>query len=232
MSQSACADLKLALFDLDHTLLPLDSDHAFSEFCIRKGWRSEAAARARNAEFFGQYQRGVLDIYEYTAWASEVLVGRPMHELLHGHAQFMQEVILPALQPQAFSLIQRYRDAGWTLILITATNEYVAKPIGRALGFEHVMTMELKRDANGNYVNRVRGVPSLQQGKVLRLKQWLAARRWTEQDVADSVMYSDSINDLPLLEWAHQAVATNPDASLARIATERGWPILKLFADD
>jgi len=219
---------RLALFDLDHTLLPIDSDYEWGEFTQRIGWTDPAEFGRRNAEFYAHYQAGTLDVHDYVRFATEALRLRGAEAAAEAHAQFLREVVRPAIRPAALDLIRAHRDAGDTPIIITATNEFVTRPIAQLLGVPHLLAVELERDAAGWYTGEIRGVPSMREGKVQRMEQWLAARdlSW---DAVHSTFYSDSTNDLPLLERVNVPVATNPDARLRALAAQRGWRILDLF---
>lgn len=221
--------LKLALFDLDKTLLPIDSDHAWGDYCVQQGWVNAADYQARNDAFYADYVAGQLDIYAYVAFATEVLALTPVPELRARQAQFMREVMHVHLHPVAHDLVRKHREDGYICVMLSATNEFVTRPLAEAFGLEHLLATELERGSDGAYTNRLRGTPNLGPGKVQRLNQWLAARGWTWANVHDSVAYSDSMNDLPLLEQAHRAVATNPDPRLRALAEERGWEILDIF---
>ena len=218
----------LALFDLDHTLLPLDSDYAWGEFTHRIGWTDSVVFKRRNDEFYADYQAGRLDIHEYVRFATEAVrvKGRVLAEA--AREQFLHEVIRPAVRPQALQLIQRHRDQGCQVMIVTATNEFVTRPIAQLLGIEDLIAVELERDAQGWITGEIAGVPSMREGKVQRLQQWLVARGWDWTDV-DTTFYSDSTNDLPLLGRVNHPVATNPDDRLREQALQRGWPILELF---
>lgn len=222
--------MKLALFDLDHTLLPLDSDHAWGEFTIQLGWHEGSSFRAMNDRFYDQYKMGSLNLAEYIAFTTEGIrrVGKDAAQA--AHRRFMEQVITPAITPQALALLQKHRDAGDTLVLITATNEFVTRPIAKALGFEHLLAVELQTGADGWYNGQIQGVPSFREGKVTRLANWLAERGSNLSHIERSVFYSDSINDLPLLEQVQTPVATNPDNHLLAIARERDWQVLNLFS--
>ncbi len=222
---------RLALFDLDHTLLPLDSDYEWGEFTIRLGWCDRTEFGRRNQAFYDDYVAGRLDVHDYVRFATEAICQRGQADAEAAHAQFMREVIAPAIRPEALALLARHRDAGDELLIITATNEFVTRPIARALGVEHLLAVELERGASGWYSGAIRGVPSMREGKVQRMSEWLAARGLAWGDV-DSTFYSDSFNDVPLLERVDHPVGTNPDARLRALATERGWPILELFAPE
>ena len=219
---------RLALFDLDHTLLPLDSDYEWGEFTIRIGWADREEFGRRNQAFYDAYVAGTLDVHEYVRFATEAVCRRGPQAAEEAHARFMREVIEPAIHPQARALLQRHRDAGDEVVIITATNEFVTRPIAQALGVEHLLAVELERGADGWFTGEIHGVPSMREGKVQRMQEWLAARgqSW---DSVESTFYSDSMNDVPLLEKVNHPVATNPDARLRALAAERGWPILDLF---
>jgi len=222
--------MRLALFDLDGTLIPGDSDHAFGEFMIAQGWVDADLHRRRNDDFYRQYQAGCLDIDEYIAFTTHAWRHRPLAEQRAASARFMAEVMAPQLQPPAFELLQRHRDAGDLIAIVTATNEYVTQPIADALGINHLLAVQLERDANGAATGRIRGVPSFREGKIARVHDWLASLGHRLGDFEHSVFYSDSTNDLPLLEIVREPVATNPSPALEAIARERGWRILRLFA--
>lgn len=220
--------MKLALFDLDHTLLPIDSDYSWGEFTTRIGWTDPAAFKARNDEFFAQYKAGTLDIHDYVRFAIEAVRLQGPEKAGEAHARFMAEVIQPALREEARALVRGHREAGDEVVIITATNEFVTRPIAAALGVDELIAVDLEKGADGWYTGAIRGVPSARDGKVVRMEQWLSARGLGWKDV-ESTFYSDSTNDLPLLERVDHPVATNPDARLREIARERGWRILDLF---
>ena len=218
----------LALFDLDHTLLPIDSDYSWGQFTQTLGWVEPQEFGRKNDEFFAHYQAGTLDIHDYVRFATEAFRKRPLDEAHAAHARFMREVVQPAIQPQALALLNKHRAAGHRIVIITATNEFVTRPIAQALGVQELIAVELERDAQGRYTGEILGIASMREGKVLRLQQWLDAQGLDWAGV-DSTFYSDSRNDLPMLERVNHPVATNPDATLRAVATERGWPILDLF---
>ena len=221
--------MKLALFDLDHTLLPLDSDYSWGEFTIRMGWVDPVSFAQRNDAFYADYQAGRLDIHDYVRFATEAFRLKGPEAAHAAHAQFMAEVIRPAIRPEALALIERHRAAGDHLLVVTATNEFVTRPIVQALGIAELIAVELQRDTNGWFTGEIEGTPSMREGKVQRLQQWLDARglSWTS---VQTTFYSDSPNDLPLLSRVNHPVATNPDTVLRAEAHKRGWPILELFA--
>lgn len=222
--------MNLCLFDLDHTLLPLDSDHAWGEFVITLGWAEAAAHRAENDRFYRQYQDGSLDIATYVEFATRAWRHRPAGEQAAAHARFMREVIEPAILPEARELVQLHQQRGELTAIVTATNEFVTRPIAEAFGVPTLIAVELERDAQQRVTGLIRGVPSFREGKTLRVKQWLSSLGQRVQDFERITVYSDSPNDLPLLELATHPVATNPSPALEAIARERAWPLLKLFA--
>ena len=228
MNTTAGTRPRLALFDLDHTLLPLDSDYEWGEFTLRQGWCDKQEFGSRNAAFFADYQKGTLDIHEYVRFATEAIRKLGREQADAAHALFMREVIEPNIQAAARALLQQHRDAGDTIVIVTATNEFVTTPIAQALGISNLIAIELQRDASGWITGEIRGVPSMREGKVVRLRQWLAQRGLTLEH-CESTFYSDSMNDVPLLEKVNTPVATNPDARLRQLATERGWRILDLL---
>lgn len=219
---------KLALFDLDNTLLPIDSDYAWGEFTHELGWTDREAFRKRNDEFYEHYKAGTLDVHEYVRFATQALRERGEREADAAHARFMDAVIRPALREPALALVRRHQAAGDLTVIVTATNEFVTRPIAQAFGVAELIAVELERGPDGWITGEIAGVPSLREGKVTRLAQWLAARGLAWHDV-ESTFYSDSINDLPLLERVDHPVATNPEPRLREIAVQRGWRILDLF---
>jgi HAD superfamily hydrolase (TIGR01490 family) len=219
----------LCLFDLDHTLLPLDSDHAWGEFLIRIGWVEEASFRQGNDHFYAQYQAGKLDIDAYVEFSTTALRQHTLAECAAAHAQFMREVIMPAISPQALALVQEHQRAKDWVALVTATNEFVTAPIAQAIGIDTLIAVQLARDAEGRPTGRIAGVPSYREGKVQRVADWLHSRGADWADFDRITVYSDSPNDLPLLERATHPVATNPSPALAEVANTRGWRTLNLF---
>ena len=220
--------MNLALFDLDNTLLPIDSDYTWGEFTNQIGWNDPVAFKAKNDQFYADYLAGVLDIRDYVRFATEAVRLRGPEQAAKAHAQFMKEAILPQIKPQAMKLLQDHQAAGDHVMIVTATNEFVTRPIAQAFGVQELIAVELARDSEGWITGEISGVPSFKEGKVLRVEQWLSAHQKTWQDV-QITFYSDSINDLPLLERAQIPVAVNPDTRLRQLATDRGWRILQLF---
>ena len=222
--------MNLTLFDLDGTLLPIDSDHSFGEFLVGLGWVDGASFRQANDAFYRDYQAGCLDLAAYIDFATAPWRERPAAELAQGSARFVAEVVQPQLRPGATDLVRAHQKAGDLVAIVTATNEFVTRPIADAFGVAALIAVELERDAQGRADGRIRGVPSFRDGKLARVDQWLASlgRRW--DDFERTTFYSDSTNDLPLLERSSMPVATNPSPALEALARERGWRILRLFA--
>lgn len=222
---------KLALFDLDHTLLPIDSDYEWGQFLVRIGAVDALAYARRNDEFFAQYQAGVLDPVEYLEFALGTLAGFPRAALAAMHAQYMAEVIEPAIRPQALALVRRHLDAGDLVAIITATNHYITAPIARAFGVEHHIAAMPEFDADGTLTGRLAGTPTSGPGKIVHMHAWLDSLGRPFDSFESSHFYSDSHNDIPLLSVVSHPVATNPSAALATHANAQGWPLLHLFND-
>lgn len=224
--------MRLALFDLDHTLLPLDSDHAWGQYTVQIGWRDAEVFAARNDGFYQQYKAGSLDIHEYVRFATEAIRERGQAAAEAARQAFMDEVIRPAIRPAALELLKRHQDAGDQIVIVTATNEFVTRPIATALGVDELIAIRLERgpDAANWVTGNIEGTPSFREGKIVRVEQWLAARGLDWPSVARSTFYSDSMNDLALLERVDDPVATNPDERLRALAQARGWTIRDLFA--
>jgi HAD superfamily hydrolase (TIGR01490 family) len=221
--------MNLALFDLDHTLLPIDSDHSWGEYTISIGWRDAQEFKRINDQFYAQYKAGTLDPVAYLRFATEAVRKYGATQSIAARAGFMDSVVEKAIQKSALDLLAQHRAAGDTMVLVTATNEFVTTPIAQRLGFEHLIAVELETDATGWYTGASKGTLSFREGKITRVEQWLAARDKTWDDVAHSTFYSDSMNDLPLLEKVDTPVVTNPDDTLRALALERGWRILDLW---
>jgi len=221
----------LALFDLDHTLLPIDSDYEWGQFLVRHGVVDAAEYARRNDAFFAQYQAGTLDPVEYLEFALGTLAGFAPETLQRLQADYMAEVIAPAIKPAARKLLQQHVDAGDLVAIITATNAFVTAPIARALGVEHLIAARPELDAQGHPTGRLAGTPTQGQGKVTHMHAWLDGLGRPFDSFERSYFYSDSHNDIPLLSVVSHPVATNPSAKLAQHATALGWPLLHLFND-
>lgn len=223
--------MNLALFDLDHTLIPIDSDYEWGQFLVRIGAVDSVAFARRNAEFYAQYEAGTLDPVEYLEFALGTLAQFPRTQLDAWHRQFMQEVIEPAILQPARDLIQKHRDADDLIVIITATNRFVTAPIAQALGVANLIAAEPELTPEGEITGKLRGVPTSGPGKVVHIQQWLAAHGKSLDSFSRSYFYSDSQNDIPLLSAVTHPVATNPNALLTAHAQAQGWPILNLFND-
>jgi len=220
--------MKLALFDLDHTLLPLDSDQSWGEFTLSLGWVDPATFQAQNNGFYADYQAGCLDIHAYVRFSTAAVRQQGPVAADAAHGLFMERIIRPAMLPAALDLVEQHRRRGDRLVMVTATNEFVTRPIARAFGMDVLLAVELERDAHGLLTGEIAGVPSLREGKVTRVQQWLSEQGLNLEDV-QATFYSDSMNDLPLLEHVQEPVVTNGSPELRQIALQRGWRILDLF---
>jgi len=218
--------MALAIFDLDNTLLGGDSDHAFGDFLISEGLVDPLSHRARNDAFYEQYKLGALDMAAYTEFAIAAVAGLTRTQRDALHAKFMASFVKPMMLPAALALLKRHRDAGDYCLIMTATNRYVTEPIARYLGVDTIIATELEL-IDDRFTGKVAGIPNFQAGKVRNLDFWLAEQAG-QQGLDNSVFYSDSFNDLPLMELVTRAVAVDPDETLRRIAQERGWEIISL----
>ncbi|CUA97081.1 histidinol-phosphatase [Thiomonas bhubaneswarensis] len=219
---------KLALFDLDNTLIPFDSDHAFGQYVAELGWVDAQQHREQNEAFYRQYKAGTLDLAAYLRFALQPIAGRDLDTLHAAHAAFMRDVVMPQIQPAARQLVERHKEAGDLCCIVTATNTFVTRPIADVFGVEHLIGVELERDGQGRYTGNWVGTPSFREGKIVRTEQWLGEQGLSWKDFDQIWFYSDSINDRPLLEHATHPVVVHPDPLLAAIAQEKGWPTLDL----
>ncbi len=216
--------MALALFDLDNTLLRGDSDHAWCEYLIEKGVLEGEAYREANDRFYREYEAGTLDIQEYLAFQLRPLAEYPMEKLHRWREEFVSTLIEPMISGDALALLEKHRSRGDELVLITATNRFVTEPIAELLDVPTLLATGVE-EANGRYTGRPSGTPTFREGKVTRLEEWL---RETGHSMTDSFFYSDSQNDLPLLERVDHPVAVNPDPTLLAHAEEKSWPIIIL----
>jgi HAD superfamily hydrolase (TIGR01490 family) len=219
--------MRLALFDLDNTLLACDSDYEWGQFLVDRGVLDRDAYQAQNAAYYDQYVAGSLDIHEYLGFALRPLAQHTPEDLARWHAEFMRARILPAISSGARALVREHSERGDLRAIITATNSFVTSPIAREFGIQHLIATEPEKK-NGRYTGRVAGIPCFREGKVRRLGDWLAALGQRMEDFSESFCYSDSHNDLPLLERVSRPVAVDPDARLAEAARRRGWPVISL----
>ncbi len=216
--------MTLAIFDLDNTLLGGDSDNLWGQFVCERGLVDAEDFAARNEQFYEDYKAGALDIDAYLRFALSTLVGHSRQELEAWHRDFMASKIEPILLPRADQLIASHRARGHDLLIITATNEFITRPIAQLLGVPELIACE-GEIVDGRYTGEPRGVPSYHAGKVIRLKAWLAQRN---RSLDGAFFYSDSHNDLPLLELVDNPVAVDPDDRLRACAVEKGWPVISL----
>src|SRR5258708_24934511 len=222
--------MRRALFDLDNTLLACDSDYEWGQFLVDRGVLEHSAYEAQNRAYYDQYAAGSLDIHEYLGFALRPLARHTPQDLARWHAEFMRERIVPAITPQARDLVRRHLANADLCAIVTATNSFVTAPIAHEFGVAHLIATEPEM-RDGRYTGRVAGVPCFREGKLRRLDEWLAGLGRSFGDFAESTCYSDSHNDLPLLERVKHAVAVDPDPRLAAEARKRGWPVITLRSD-
>ncbi len=216
--------MALAIFDLDNTLLHGDSDFEWGQFLVAKKLVDEEEYDAANKVFYEDYKNGTLDIIQYSAFSFKPLAARNMDELAKLHDEFMQEVIQPIILKKSRALIQKHQKRGDTLLIITATNSFITRPIAAELGIDNLLATE-PLIINNRYTTEVDGTPCFQEGKITRLNEWLKTNNETMQD---STFYSDSYNDISLLEVVDKPVVVDPDEKLHDVAVERGWDIISL----
>ena len=217
----------LALFDLDHTLLTVDCDEAWVEFLIEHGAIERAAFEAGNLRITDRYQRGEVGLLEFTEFYLSTLVGHPVERLDAWRETYLRTKIDPAIPAESQRLVAQHAGNGHLCVMTTAASRFLAGPIGRKLGLEHVIATEPEM-LEGRYTGKVSGVPNMREGKIARLDAWLEGRGQRLGDFRQSWFYSDSRNDIPLLSWVTNPVAVNPDASLAEMAADRRWPVMQI----
>jgi HAD superfamily hydrolase (TIGR01490 family) len=219
--------LELALFDLDDTLLSGDSDYEWAQFLIERGVLDGSEYEAKNAHFFRQYKEGRLDIHEFLEFQLAPLARYPRGKLDEWHGEFMRTRIRPMIRPKGMELVQRHLREKHLCAIVTSTNAFITAPIAREFGVDHLLATELEvRD--GRFTGKPWGTPCFRQGKVTRLAEWLGSQGRTLASFSASWFYSDSHNDLPLLERVTHPVAVDPDEILRREASARGWQIMSL----
>jgi HAD superfamily hydrolase (TIGR01490 family) len=219
--------MNLVLFDLDNTLLAGDSDFHWAQFLIEQRVLDREVYEARNIEFYEQYKAGTLDIHEFLDFQLKPLSRHPRSQLDAWHQEFMQQKILPLITPQARELVKRHMLGNNLCVIITATNRFVTGPIAQALGISHLIATE-PAQINGEFTGQVSGLPCFREGKIARLESWLDEHNLTWMSFLESWFYSDSLNDLPLLNKVTHPVAVDPDATLKAHAEENEWPIISL----
>ncbi|HUN93758.1 MAG TPA: HAD-IB family hydrolase [Burkholderiaceae bacterium] len=221
--------MKLALFDLDHTLLPIDSADSWTRYLVRVGGLDVAAHDRRLREFGAGYHAGSFDVDGYLAYQMGLLASFRHADLVGWRDRFVAERVAPNVRPEARALIDAHRGDESLVALVTGTNRFVTGPIGALFGVPDVLAVEPERGPDGEFTGRYVGTHTYREGKVRIVEQFLEAHGTRLDRVADSTFYSDSVNDLPLLERVDNPVVTNGDAALRRIAAERGWRTLDLF---
>lgn len=216
--------MALAIFDLDNTLIANDSDYLWGEFLVAKGYVDGEEFAAKNAQFFADYKSGNLDIFAYQRFALTPLSEQSMETLAAWHADFMQTVVEPIILPKAEALVNKHKQQGDRVIIITATNTFITRPIGQRYGIDELLGTE-GEIKNGRYTGEVAGTPTFQEGKVTRLHEWLAEEN---ESLAGSYFYSDSHNDLPLLKIVDHPVVVDGDETLLAYAKQENWPAISL----
>ena len=216
----------LAIFDLDNTLINIDSGHAWSAFLIKKMPDDAAQTEAQNEKFYRDYQNGCLDIDAFLKFHLAPLARYSKEELAEFHREFMAEYIIPHISPMQRMLVQSHQMAGDEILVISSTNEFIITPICHLFGITNIIGTQLETGTDGRYTGNYIGTPSFREGKITRLNQWLAGRGETLESYGKTYFYSDSKNDLPLLSLVNEPVAVNPDAELEQEAKEKGWPVL------
>lgn len=216
--------MRLAIFDLDNTLIAGDSDHAWGQFLVNKGLVDGENFRRANDRFYEEYKAGTLNIIEYLQFSLTPLTHHSMETLAELHKEFMRDYINPMMLPKAQKLLQEHRAKGDYLLIITATNGFVTRPIATVLGVDDILTTD-PEIVDGRYTGKFIGIPTFQKGKVIRLEDWLTEKNFT---LDDAYFYSDSINDLPLLEQVPNPIVVDPDVKLNAVAVERDWKVMSL----
>ena len=216
--------MRLAIFDLDHTLLAGDSDHLWGEFLVEQKLVDGDSYKRQNDRFYEEYKAGTLDIAAYTRFALEPLIRLGTAALLPLRERFIRDVIEPIVAPAAPALLERHRIQGDTLIIITATNRFITEPIAELLGVDDLLATD-PEVVDGRYTGRIAGTPCYRDGKPMKLAEWLARQK---EKYTHRIFYSDSHNDLPLLGAVEQPIVVDPDDELRAQAGARGWPVITL----
>lgn len=221
--------MRLAIFDLDNTLIAGDSDHGWGEFMVAQGMVDPVEYKRSNDQFYADYERGEMDLQAYLNFSLEPLTHYSLEELNTLHQKFMQEVVNPIRLPQAEALLAKHRSEGDYLLIITSTNGFITKPIAESLGVDDILATDAEI-INDRYTGKMTGIPCFQDGKITRLHQWLetAREKGFEGDLTDCYFYSDSINDLPLMQEVPNPIAVDPDDALRQHAEQQGWPVISL----
>ncbi|CAG4883549.1 Phosphoserine phosphatase [Georgfuchsia toluolica] len=219
--------MKLALFDLDNTLLSGDSDFEWAQFLISRGVLDREVHEAENLKFYEQYKDGTLDIHAFLDFQLAPLARHTRTELDAWHVQFMAERILPMICDKARQLVQHHADEGALIAIVTATNSFITAPICREFGIPHLIAT-IPAELGGQFTGKVEGIPSFKEGKIVRVESWLKSLGHDWHSFSSSYFYSDSHNDLPLLHKVSHPVAVDPDDTLRATALAAGWPVISL----
>lgn len=226
---SKTSQASIALFDLDHTLLPIDSDHEWGRFLVKIGVVDHEHYERENERFYNDYKAGRLDIYGFLDFALKPLASHSREQLDQWHEQFMVEMIQPNIRETALALVKEHQDRGDICCVVTATNSFVTRPIAKLFDIEHLIATEPETRDNLEFTGKIQGFPNFKEGKVRHVESWLTDLGYDWDTVQTSTFYTDSMNDLSLLEKVHVPVATNPDARLRTLAQERAWRVIDLF---
>ncbi|MGB1800263.1 MAG: HAD family hydrolase [Gammaproteobacteria bacterium] len=216
--------MKLAIFDLDNTLIGGDSDCLWGNFLSEQGYIDSDAYKKGHERFYEQYTAGTMNIYEFLEFQLKVLADNDRTQLEEWRKCFVEEKIKPIMLPKAIELINEHRDKNHELLIITATNRFITEPIANAFNIDNLIACEPEM-VDGQYTGKVSGTPSFNEGKVTRLQEWLEKRG---QEVEESWFYSDSHNDIPLLKEVDHAIAVDADEKLLEEAKKQNWPIISL----
>ena len=219
--------MNLVIFDLDNTLLDGDSDYNWSLFLIKQGILDQKSYEQRNEQFYKDYQSGSLDIDAYAEFQFKPLKENPRSELDQLRSKYIAEVVSPMISSKAKNLVEKHRSLGDMLLIITATNSYITKPIANLFGIEDLIGTDLE-EIDGQFTGKILGQASFQEGKIIRLNAWLEDRNLKLNEFEQTFFYSDSKNDLPLLKLVSNPVAVNPDNILEEEAKKNNWPIMSL----
>lgn len=215
---------ELAVFDLDNTLLAGDSDYLWGQFLVDSGHVDRAGYEAANQRFYEEYKAGTLDIHEFSRFSLTPLITLEPALRERLRRQFVEQCIRPVIAPGAAALLSRHRSAGHDLLITTATNRFITAPIAALLGIDNLLAND-PEIIDGRYTGELSGTPNFREGKITRLREWIGQR---PHPYACIHAYSDSHNDLPLLDLADRATAVDPDAKLREHALRVGWPVISL----
>jgi len=220
--------LRLTLFDLDNTLLQGDSDYEWGQYLIEVGAVDRSLYEQANQRFYDEYKAGTLNIQEFLAFALQPLARYPEPKLASWRAEFIETRIKPRITDNALELVKQEQQRSNIVAIVTATNRFVTAPIAELFGVHHLIATEPEKNQRGEFTGKVAGTPSFREGKITRVDEWLSQLNHAWHDFDETCFYSDSLNDLPLLERVKEAIAVNPDPTLKQHAIQAGWPILAL----